>query len=137
MLFRSEFVPKSTPTSPYSGYYWKTSSGKYYTGKTPQDTPIEELIPIQNLSSPELTEIETNLYVEYTKSVSTQYYNYLKKINPNELIQVPTYYITFPAQQDYQIGEFVRYFCKKTNEIIYLEISKNTYEKLNKRDPSI
>jgi hypothetical protein len=30
-----------------------------------------------------------------------------------------------------------RYFCKKTNEIIYLEINKETYDKLVKRDPQI
>jgi hypothetical protein len=30
----------------YKGYYWTTSSGKYYTGKTPQDTPTQELIKL-------------------------------------------------------------------------------------------
>ena len=30
-----------------------------------------------------------------------------------------------------------RYFCKKTNEIIYLEVSKDTYDKLVKQDSTI
>jgi len=38
-------------TQIYTGYYWKTSSGKIYTGKTPQDANIQELIPITELSS--------------------------------------------------------------------------------------
>ena len=37
-----EFVYKNTFT-PYIGYYWKTSRGKYFTGKTPQDTPTQEI----------------------------------------------------------------------------------------------
>jgi hypothetical protein len=38
---------------------------------------------------------------------------------------------------DYQIGEYRRYFCKKTNEIIYLEINKDTYDKLVGKDSKI
>ena len=30
----------------YYGSYWKTSTGKYFTGKTPQDLPTREIIPI-------------------------------------------------------------------------------------------
>ena len=29
----------------YTGPYWKNSSGKYYTGATPQDLPTQELVP--------------------------------------------------------------------------------------------
>ena len=31
----------------------------------------------------------------------------------------------------------MRYFCKKSNEVIYLEISKETYDKLVGKDPQI
>jgi hypothetical protein len=42
-----------------------------------------------------------------------------------------------PTQQDYQNGEFRRYFCKKTNEIIYIETDKATYDKLVAKDVQI
>ena len=29
----------------YTGFYWKNSSGQFFTGKTPQDLPTQELIP--------------------------------------------------------------------------------------------
>ena len=127
-----EFVIKST-NSPYSGYYWKTSKGQYFTGKTPQDIPIQELIPITSLNpnsaeSPLYTELflGSNDVIEYT-SVSL----------PFKQTQLPTYSPTFPTSQDYQVGEFRRYFCKKTNELIYLEISKDTYTKLVNKDSQI
>ena len=50
---------------------------------------------------------------------------------------LPTYSPTLPTQQNYQTGEMRRYFCKKTNELLYLEISKDTYDKLIKNDSTI
>ena len=41
-----EFAIKAD-LSPYTGYYWKNSQGKFFTGKTPQDLPALELIQIQ------------------------------------------------------------------------------------------
>ena len=38
-----EFVTKLGNVS-YTGFYWKTSSGKYFSGKTPQDSNIIEII---------------------------------------------------------------------------------------------
>jgi hypothetical protein len=40
---------------PYIGYYWKTSNEKYYSGKTPQDLPNEELILISNTINVSIT----------------------------------------------------------------------------------
>ena len=122
--------------SPYVGYYWKTSTGKYYTGKTPQDLPTEEII-ISNIS---LTEIILDPI-----SDNPSFYNrddlspveYINLTNPPPPSLLPRYSPTLPTQQDYQIGEYRRYFCKKTNEIIYLEINKDTYDKLTKKDSTI
>lgn len=113
---------------PYKGYYWKTSKGQYFTGKTPQDMPVEELTKdISNQIDTNTNELLT--YVKYATNFDSVAYNTLQNI-PQFLIQLPSYFITLPTQNDYQLGVFTRYFCKKTNEIIYLEISKNTYNKL-------
>jgi hypothetical protein len=121
---------------PYIGYYWKTADGKFFTGKTPQDTPSEELI----IYTP-----EDNVEVSVAINGDLSYYNqfdfntseYLNLVSPPPPALVPLYSPTIPTQKDYQIGEFRRHFCKKTNEIIYLEINKDTYDKLIKKDSTI
>lgn len=118
---------------PYSGNYWKTSTGKYYTGKTPQDTPNQELV------------LAANNVNTVTSILSNSYYNqmddnneiYIDLINPPSPALPPLYSVNVPTQQDYNIGEYRRYFCKKTNEISYLEINKETYDKLTSQDPTI
>ena len=125
-----EFATKSN-NFPYTGYYWKTSTGKSYTGKTPQDTPTEELIPF----SVEGGSRQSNIINTYYNDNDDIAANYLNLVDPPPPNATPTYFATLPTQQDYQNTEFRRYFCKKTNEIIYLEISKETYDKLLAKDP--
>jgi hypothetical protein len=129
----------------YKGYYWTTSSGKYYTGKTPQDIPTQELIKLSfkgdigeavlDGPSPELT--IDNFVTKVDTIQNNEVYLSLKEVDLNAIIKSPLYSATLPTQQDYQNTEFRRYFCKKTNEIIYLEISKETYDKLVAQDPQI
>jgi hypothetical protein len=126
----NEFATKLN-NSPYTGYYWKTSTGKYYTGKTPQDTPTEELISF----SVEGGSRQSNVINTYYNDNDDIAANYLNLVDPPPPNAIPTYFATLPTPQDYQNTEFRRYFCKKTNEIIYLEISKETYDKLLAKDP--
>jgi hypothetical protein len=114
----------------YKGFYWKNSSGKFFTGKTPQDTPNIELIPI----SDNFTQTDD---IELSPSLDTQQYNESLGNNLQFQGNIPQYSPNLPTNQDYQIGEFRRYFCKKTNELIYIEIDENTYNLLISKDPSI
>jgi len=115
---------------PYMGYYWTTSTGKIYTGKTPEDTPTEELIELniprasQNLTNQEaiFNNVESNI------NLSLKVYSSLIP-SPSSLF-LPTYFQPQPTSQDYQTGEFRRYFVKKTNELIYIEVSKDTYDNI-------
>lgn len=121
----------------YIGYYWKTSTEKYYTGKTPQDLPNEELIVNNNIAN-QAVETDSNVDLDLRFATKNNYvYSISKNVSKNTVPLPPIFYITLPTQQDYQIGEFRRYFCKKTNEISYLEISKETYDKLIGEDPQI
>jgi hypothetical protein len=128
------------PSNSYIGSYWSTSDGKFFTGKTPQDTPNSEIFKIPNndfiISQPpsQITLLDV-APSEIQPSLKT--YIVTKKIDPNFSISVPTQNITLPTIQDYQIGEFRRYFCKKTNELLYIEIDKSTYDKLVNKDPQI
>ena len=137
----------------YTGFYWRSSTGKIFTGRTPQDPPNLELTAYTSNRSQETPTI-ANSFLEVALAYDAPYIgndpnlydeneilNYLniKKIstvNPPITI-IPTYFPTIPTQQDYQTGEFRRYFCKKVNEISYLEIDKDTYEKLIKKDSTI
>jgi len=116
--------------SSYIGYYFKTSNGSYFSGKTPQDVPNVRLVPFSILNDTQNN--NPNLQYINTSQDSIDY-----PLFKDENILLPYYSLTLPTQQDYQIGEMRRYFCKKSNEISYLEISKDTYDKLIKNDSSI
>ena len=128
-----EFVYISNK-QPYQGYYFKTSTGQYYTGKNADDRPNFELT--QNLATAETTTDTTKS--DYSVIINTDLdnnstYNNLISPPPPVLIS-PAYNAPEPTSQDYQIGEFRRYFCKKGNEILYLEIDEDTYDKLIAKD---
>lgn len=132
----------------YIGYYWKNSKGQFFTGKTPQDTPTEKLIKITYNGDDFLSKKPSSVIAlfsddpdpvmpYYNGSVNVLRYTLLQNIDLSKTVFLPFYSPTLPTEQDYQIGEFRRYFCKKINEIIYLEISKNTFNKLTTKNPQI
>jgi hypothetical protein len=129
-----EFVFLSSRES-YIGYYFKTSTGQYFTGRNADDRPNLELIPNLATSQTTIPVNESNYSVIINTNLdNNSVYNTL--IAPNSPILIsPSYNAPVPTQQDYQIGEFRRYFCKKTNEILYLEINKDTFDKLVIKDP--
>lgn len=146
----NEFTIKGAQ-QPYTGYYFKTSKGQYYTGRTPNDKPNQLLIPLSSTSNSTITTPTTNpgfIALEYDGTAdfyeglpfdSTLVNDYINiaKIDINKKVYPVVYSPTLPTQQDYTIGEFRRYFAKKTNELSYLEINKDTYDKLIIKDPQI
>ena len=132
-----EFVITLTQI-PYVGFYYKTSKGNYFTGKTPQDLPTEELSPILDTSEID-TLSNSNAPVLNLEQINEKNISYidLKNIPENTVQFLPYYNPQQPTQQDYQNGEFRRFFCKKTNEILYIEINKDQYDKLIAKDPQI
>ena len=127
----------------YTGPYWKNSSGKYYTGATPQDLPTQELVP-SNLGpgnpsgNSNVVDIEPLSYNEFlTTSDDVVVYNNLTGNSEFLFNIIPYYAPSKPTEQDYQNSEFQRYFCKKTNEIQYIEIDLDQFTKLKAKDPQI
>jgi hypothetical protein len=120
----------------YTGYYFKTSTGKYFTGKTPQDLPNKELISstISSVFSETPSQTLLNVDAEEVKNIP---YIDLSNTNINKISYLPYYSPQLPTQQNYQNGVFRRYFCKKTNEIIYIEIDLNQYKNLVTKNPQI
>lgn len=126
-----EFLIKST-NQPYIGYYWSTSDGEFFSGKTPQDELIQKLIPF---ISSQKDSVGNTIYTELYSSVDVE--EYISITSEYVQVQVPVYSPNIPTPQDYEIGEYRRCFCKKTNEIIYLEISKDIYNRLISKDTTI
>jgi hypothetical protein len=119
----------------YSGYYFKTSKGEYFTGRNQDDRPNERLIQFF-YDGINLDLFPPNTPVTLLNEESTIVYEY-NTINPTTITYIPIYNPVLPTQQDYQNGEFRRYFCKKTNEILYIETDKSTYDKLVAKDVQI
>ena len=118
---------------PYVGYYYKLSNGSFFTGKTPQDRPNIRLVLNSSLlvSSQYIADDNNVQYIEST-NMEPSY-----PLNKNQIISVPYYLPNVPTDKDYQIGEYRRYFCKKVNEVIYIEINKDMYDKLKAKDKGI
>ena len=122
-----ELVIKDTNT-PYTGYYFETLDKKRFTGRFPNDGDNLELIFLDN-SNLDIPFGDTST-LEETIGEDTRFYpsnidyTLLKKIKPNQgLTPSPTPFYPQPSEQDYQLGEFTRYFSKKTNENKYTETS--------------
>ena len=152
--YGDEYVITLTQAS-YIGYYFLTSTGQAYTGRTPDDRPNQELTKVdpvvnneggplgtlKNSSSPIFSGHSpfSSDIVNEADILSSLDYAQIKNsniLNPSDVL-VPYYIAPTPTQQEYQNGEFRRYFCKKGNEILYLEINKTQYDLLVVKDSSI
>ena len=134
-----EYVTLDSNT-PYRGYYYETSAGEYFSGRTPNETPSFRLI-IKNDSNeleggsaiPSSFKFENdNFYLienGYARSTRLSF-NQRPPSPPKQTYPVVT-------ENDYKLGEFQRYFVKKGNESIFLEISLEDYRKYVSRDSDV
>lgn len=119
----------------YKGHYHKLYTGELFTGKTPEDKPVEKLINLPNV--PGELHSDVNFTPVYTSEVAYGNLEYLNVINPSLTPKnIPYPIVPQPTPQDYQIGEFRRYFAKKINEAKFIEINKDTYDNLNSQNSS-
>jgi hypothetical protein len=128
------YLDPNKNNQPYTGNYFATSNGKFFTGKTPQDVPNNELVRI--------TETPTN------ESIVDIIGDYPFNINPSSIGYSPTkalsqvskesprISIPFPTQADYATGEFLRYFLKRRTNYTYLEVDQQTYENIKNQNPN-
>jgi hypothetical protein len=133
------------PQIPYVGNYFEVSNGKTYTGKNQLDTPnqiLYKLNPYQYESAgsenPSIQKVEIQfLSVPDSNSTTTEDYIKIKNIRSLQTRYIPLFNRTYPTSQQIQLGEYTRYFCKKNNELIYIEIDNNTYKLLQSKSSTI
>jgi hypothetical protein len=122
-----EYVIKGTGES-YVGYYYSLYNGTFFTGKNQNDGVPREIIkaeisPIEIASNP--------LYVTITTQNDLLADDYLRVLGKSPVDRkLPTPYYPQPTQQDYELGEFQRYFAKQINDYVFIEINKDTYDNL-------
>lgn len=120
-LYSNNEYQKVVDNSIYTGPYWKTSKGEYFTGATPDFLPSEELIPVLN------NKLE-NSDVTQPGFVPLPY-------NPGTIARtLPAYYLPSPTPENYQAGSFTRYFYRRINQPIFVEISEEDYNLLKEKD---
>lgn len=129
-----EFVILRTK-EPYSGFYWKTSKGEFFTGKSPEDgIPLE--LERTTLASQDSHKTETldpdhehhpdNYFLSHESyDIARGNRNVQEKRNPKT--------------SKPKLGEKIlhRYFVSKTNEIIFIEVSKLEYTQFKDRNPGV
>jgi hypothetical protein len=122
----NDFLTSTTKIT-YKGYYYETSTGEQFTGRSPEDPPNIKLLPISDdpILSPETP----------SETLITQDGPLISPTLPDR--NIPQFNPTLPTPQDQQNGQFNRYFCKRTNENRYMEIDFNTYSQLQSQDPKI
>jgi len=110
--------------TPYTGHYFKTLDGKQFTGRFPGDGKNQELNLYTNTGFSTTEEFEANTPEDTRFYPVNIDYTLLKNVKLNQgLSTPPTPFYPQPSEQDYQLGEFTRYFSKKTNENKYTETS--------------
>ena len=150
-----EFAIKGQ-SSYYIGYYWKTSQGKYYTGKTPNSGENLVLVPnVKKYSDDYFPQTENEVTVDsiiifdeegfgdadrlysfdstMANEVRAMQYENARSITPQNQRKIPQYYKTLPPANT-QIN-YLRYFAKQNNAPIFIETSKETYNKFSSNDP--
>lgn len=137
-------------SSPYSGYYWKTSEGKFFTGKNPEEKPTNEIVKIKNIETgvdefkPQsriaLVDAPTPFINENDGPFSEELllkYSRIKNLDLNKpnIKFLPYNAYPIPTEEEYDLGIFERYFCVKVNENIFLELEQEVYNSLTSKNP--
>ena len=133
-----EFVFASN-TLPFSGSYHQLSNGRYYTGALHSNDSVE-IIPISSITQPSSisNDPRVNATLVVVDDTNTTNSVYSRLTNQDTLVkEAPTNLQNLPTEQNYQVGEFTRYFAKKINQDSYLEFTKDLYDRLISKDPSI
>lgn len=155
------FIDRATG-QPYTGPYYAIATGQFFGGVGPQDPNAKEIIPfgegevpagtqyqqvgiafnldvvnvrpgessydIQNLPSVNYQVYQPQLVNDYTAIKKYQAKDFQPRLLPYGVTPIPD-------SNDYKVGEYRRYFCKKTNQNTYLEIDNQQFTSIQGKDP--
>lgn len=118
----------------YKGEYFITSDGKYFAGSNPLGNGTFQIYPTQPLT--ELND-RSEPYSDIISIINPDYYQSrnIEDIT-SEGIKQPISHYPKPSSKDYELGEIIRFFLKKRNEIQYKEINKQTFIDYQNQNPN-
>ena len=122
----------------YIGFYWSTYDGKFFTGRNQNDIPIAELTKLNSEDDVQITneiisQVPSNSNLPGWQDLMVMNYESISDKNYGGAI-IPSLYYPLTTEEDYKLGEFQRYFCKKNNEYQYIEINKETFDNLDQKN---
>ena len=120
-------------TTEYIGPYFKTGDNRVFTGRNPNDKPNQQLILNPTDSSLDV-DTPLNYYLGTEQYLNARGIDFPNFTPPPSL---PTQIFPTPTEENYKVGEFQRYFLKRTNEIKYLEVSQSEYKKYLNNEPNV
>lgn len=124
---------------PYQGYYYILASGQVFSGKTPTDGQPLELVYTTNYNEKSAGEENafqtspTSVFKLYDFGTSKLPYDNIRKQKqiqppPTSLIE-PVYTTPTPSYPSFR-----RYFVKRTNSAVFIEIDEQQYNSLVEKD---
>lgn len=110
---------------PYSGPYYETYNGQYFTGPDPQTGPNEPLVRKDNYrSAPGLNSLPVPDRIKTDLAIRNN-------LSSTRIPGRPNAYYPQPTEENYRKGYIVRYFTKKENERGFItEISEDEYNSI-------
>jgi hypothetical protein len=134
-----QYIIASTQQN-YTGPYYELSNGRRYTGATPQDGPNLLLLETPSVFSTEdtgpISTADVNIEYVFPNVEPSINFSYTDQ-NKLPSRRLPIFNPTLSTQNDINLGAFQRYFCKKNNELMYLEVDQNDYEAIQNQDSNI
>ena len=126
----------------YVGYYYELANGKTYTGRNQDDGPNEEIFKEKYITPLPISPNDdgSNLigYADnydghtygdnFQNTQDVKIYGILTNTDYNLFKSSPQLAFPLPSPEDYIKGQYIRYFIVKTNQIIYTEVNKDTYD---------
>lgn len=112
----------------YTGPYFKTSDGIFYSGKEPNEGKNIILIFPEESPGYSRTQLSNRVEVEdYRFTRENAPYSILRGENKNSTPYTPIPYYPILTDNDIQNGEFTRFFVKKSNQNLYTEVNSNNF----------
>lgn len=111
----------------YMGYYYILSNNTLFSGKNPNDGIPRELQPISTNTK------ENQPFPQYDNALSNTSYDSIRSKNnippPSLSLIEPSSILASP-----QYPSFIRYFLKRANNSIFIEVDKAVYDKIKNKD---
>ena len=110
---------------PYSGKYYQTVDGEFFTGPNPQVGPSEKLEKALNfVTAPGLNHLNIPDKSKIDLAIRSN-------ISTTRIPGRPNTYYPQPTEEDYKKGYVIRYFTKKENEKGFItEINEEEYNNI-------